>query len=30
VEGKCILMYAGEVGSIHNFHKFVAKVFGQY
>lgn len=30
VEGKCILMYAGEVNSIHNFHKFFAKVFGQY
>lgn len=30
VEGKCILMYAGEVKSFHNFHKFVAKVFGQY
>ena len=30
VEGKCILMYAGEVKSFHGFHKFVAKVFGQY
>ena len=30
VEGKCILMYAGEVSSIHNFHKFFAKLFGQY
>ena len=30
VEGKCILMYAGEVTSIHAFHKFFAKVFGQY
>ncbi len=30
VEGKCILMYAGEVKSIHGFHKFVAKLFGQY
>jgi predicted CoA-binding protein len=30
VEGKCILMYAGEVKSFHAFHKFVAKVIGQY
>jgi len=30
VEGKCILMYAGEVKSIHAFHKFFAKLFGQY
>jgi uncharacterized protein len=30
VEGKCILMYAGEVKSIHGAHKFVARVFGQY
>lgn len=30
VEGKCILMYAGEVKSIHAFHRFFAKVFGQY
>jgi hypothetical protein len=30
VEGKCILMYAGEVKSFHAFHKFVAKLIGQY
>lgn len=30
VEGKCILMYAGEVKSFHAFHKFFAKAFGQY
>ena len=30
VEGKCILMYAGEVKSIHGFHKFFARIFGQY
>jgi uncharacterized protein len=30
VEGKCILMYAGEVSSIHGFHKFFARLFGQY
>ena len=30
VEGKCILMYAGEVESIHAFHRFFAKLFGQY
>lgn len=30
VEGKCILMYAGEVKSVHAFHKFFAKLFGQY
>jgi len=30
IEGKCILMYAGEVKSVHAFHKFFAKLFGQY
>jgi predicted CoA-binding protein len=30
VEGKCILMYAGEVKSIHGFHRFFARLFGQY
>ncbi len=30
IEGKCILMYAGKVKSIHGFHKFIAKVIGQY
>lgn len=30
VEGKCILMYAGEVNSIHSFHRFFTKLFGQY
>lgn len=30
VTGKCILMYAGEVNSVHNFHRFFAKLFGQY
>jgi uncharacterized protein len=30
VEGKCILMYAGEVKSFHGFHKFINKVIGQY
>lgn len=30
VEGKCILMYAGEVKSIHAFHRFFAKLFGTY
>ncbi len=30
VTGKCILMYAGEVKSIHAFHRFFAKLFGQY
>ncbi len=30
VEGKCILMYAGEVKSVHAFHRFFARVFGQY
>jgi predicted CoA-binding protein len=30
VTGKCILMYAGEVTSIHAFHRFFAKLFGQY
>jgi len=30
VEGKCILMYAGKVNSIHAFHKFLAKLFHSY
>lgn len=30
IEGKCILMYAGEVKSIHAVHKFLAKLFGKY
>lgn len=30
VDGKCILMYAGEVKSIHAFHRFFAKLFGSY
>lgn len=30
VEGKCILMYAGEVKSFHGVHKFFARLFGQY
>jgi predicted CoA-binding protein len=30
VEGKCILMYAGQVKSVHAFHRFVAKLIGQY
>jgi len=30
VSGKCIMMYAQPVTSIHSFHKFFAKLFGQY
>jgi uncharacterized protein len=30
VEGKCILMYAGEARSFHGFHKLIARVIGQY
>ncbi|HEY9076032.1 MAG TPA: CoA-binding protein [Anaerolineaceae bacterium] len=30
VEGKCILMYAGQAKGVHGFHKFVARLFGQY
>jgi predicted CoA-binding protein len=30
VAGKCILMYAGEVKSVHAFHRFFARLFGQY
>lgn len=30
VNGKCILMYAGEVKSVHAFHRFFARLFGQY
>ncbi len=30
VTGKCIMMYAGDVKSIHGVHRFFAKLFGQY
>ena len=30
VSGKCILMYAGEVKSVHAFHRFFVRLFGQY
>jgi uncharacterized protein len=30
VDGKCVLMYAEPVSSIHSFHRFFAKLFGQY
>lgn len=30
VDGKCILMYAEPVNSVHSFHRFFAKLFGQY
>jgi uncharacterized protein len=30
VPGKCLLMYAEPVQSIHGFHRWLAKVFGQY
>ena len=29
VTGKCILMYAAPVQSIHSFHRFVVKLFGK-
>jgi uncharacterized protein len=29
VSGKCIMMFAEPVASIHSVHRFVAKVFGQ-
>ena len=28
--GKCILMYAGEVTSIHKVHQWLWKLIGQY
>ncbi len=30
IEGKCIFMYAGGVKSVHGFHRFIAKLIGQY
>jgi hypothetical protein len=30
VSGRCILMYAGHVGSYHAFHRFFNKLIGQY
>ncbi len=30
VSGKCILMYAPPVKSVHGFHRFFAKLTGQY
>jgi predicted CoA-binding protein len=30
VSGSCVLMYAEPVKSVHAFHRWVAKLFGQY
>ena len=30
VSGKCILMFAKPVASIHKFHRFLARIFGTY
>ena len=30
ISGKCILMYAGQVNSVHAFHRFIWKMVGQY
>jgi len=30
IVGRCILMYAGEVKSLHAFHRVFAKLFGGY
>lgn len=30
VSGKCILMYAEPVGSLHKFHQVIWKIIGQY
>jgi predicted CoA-binding protein len=30
VAGKCIMMYADPVSSLHGWHKAFAKIFGQY
>lgn len=30
VDGKCILMYAGPVNSVHSFHRFFVRLFGRY
>ena len=30
VTGKCLLMYAGPVGSVHAWHRAFARLFGQY
>lgn len=30
VPGKCVLMYAEPVTSLHGFHRFIAKLIGQY
>ena len=30
VSGKCLLMYAEPVDSVHKFHRFLAKLFGRF
>lgn len=30
VDGRCILMFAEPVESIHKFHRFLARIFGAY
>jgi predicted CoA-binding protein len=30
VHNRCIMMFAEPVGSIHKFHRFLAKIFGAY
>ncbi len=30
VSGRCILMYAEPVDSVHSFHRFFVKLFGRY
>jgi len=30
VYGKCILMFADPVNSVHKFHRFISKLFGAY
>jgi len=30
ITGKCILMFAEPVGSMHRFHRWLTKVFGKY
>lgn len=30
IYGKCILMFANPVNSVHKFHRFISKLFGAY
>jgi predicted CoA-binding protein len=30
IHGRCMMMFAEPVGSIHGFHRWISRLFGQY